>query len=98
MTACVIPDDWNENWQDVLRVSAKKESHRMRNTLIGGAAGGGLGVGIAAGYAASQRNEYPHNHYLEGYGPFLGAGFGGAFGVLAAISSKGGWQDVYRAP
>lgn len=84
--------------QDVLRVSAKRESHRMRNALIGGAAGGGVGVGIAAGLAHSERHEHPYNHYLEDYGPFLGAVLGGGCGGLAAGLSKGGWEDVYRAP
>ena len=83
--------------KDVLRVSAKKESHRTRNALIGAAAGGGLGVGIAAGYAASQRSEYPQNRYLEVDGPILGALFGAAGGGLAAALSKSGWYDVYRA-
>ena len=83
--------------QDVLRVSAKKESHRMRNVLIGAAAGCGAGLGIAAGYAASQRKEYPQNHYFEVDGPILGVLFGGAGGGLAAALSKGGWHDVYRA-
>ena len=83
--------------QDVLRVSTKKESHRMRNVLIGAAAGSGAGLGIAAGYAASQRKEYPQNHYFEYDGPILGVLFGGAGGGLAAALSKGGWHDVYRA-
>jgi len=83
--------------QDVLRVSAKKESHRRRNALIGAAAGGGLGLGIAGGYAASQRAEYPQNRYFEVGGPILGVLFGAAGGGLAAALSKGGWQDVYRA-
>jgi hypothetical protein len=83
--------------QDVLRVSARKESHRMRNAIIGTAAGCGAGLGIAAGYAASQRKEWPQNHYFEVLGPILGAGFGGAGGGLAAALSKGGWHDVYRA-
>ena len=45
--------------QDVLRVSAKREPHRMRNAIIGAAAGCGAGLGIAAAYASSQRKEYP---------------------------------------
>ena len=83
--------------QGVLRVSAMKQSHRMRNAIIGAAAGCGAGLGIAAGYAASQRKEWPQNHYFEVLGPILGAGFGGAGGGLAAALSKGGWHDVYRA-
>jgi hypothetical protein len=83
--------------QDVLRVSARKESHRMRNVLIGAAAGCGAGLGIAAAYAAGQRKEYPQNRYFEVDGPILGVLFGGAGGALAAALSKGGWYDVYRA-
>jgi hypothetical protein len=83
--------------QDVLRVSAKKEPHRMRNALIGAAAGCGVGLGIAAGYAASQRKEYPQNRYFEVDGPILGAVMGAAGGGLGVALSKGGWHDVYRA-
>jgi hypothetical protein len=90
-------DEQTFSRQDVLRVSAKKESHRMRNVIIGTAAGCGAGLGIAAGYADSQRKEWPQNHYFEVLGPILGAGFGGAGGGLAAALSKGGWHDVYRA-
>jgi len=84
--------------QDVLRVSAKRESHRMRNALIAGAAGGGAGVGIVAGVAHSARHESPYNNYLEGYGPYVGAVLGGGCAGLAAALSGGGWEDVYRAP
>ena len=83
--------------QDVLRVSAKKESHRTRNALIGAAAGCAAGLGIAAGYAASQRKEYPYNHYFKVDGPILAAVLGGAGGGLAAAFSNGGWYDLYRA-
>ncbi|MGO8737244.1 MAG: hypothetical protein ACLQVM_31140 [Terriglobia bacterium] len=82
--------------QNVLRLSAKNESHRMRNVLIGAAAGCGAGLGIAAAYAESQRKEYPQNHYFEVDGPILGVLIGGAGGGLAAALSKGGWHDVYR--
>ena len=83
--------------QAVLRVSAKKDSHRMRNAIIGAAAGCGVGLGIAAGYASSQRKEYPYNRYFEVDGPILGVLFGATGGGLAAALSKGGWYDVYRA-
>jgi len=82
--------------QDVLRVSAKRESHRMRNALIGAAAGCGAGLGIAAGYAASQRKEYPYNRYFEVDGPILGAALGAGGAGLGVALSKGGWYDVYR--
>jgi hypothetical protein len=83
--------------QDVLRVSAKKEPHRMRNAIIGAAAGCGVGLGIAAGYAASKRSEYPYNRYFEVDGPILGVVFGATGGGLGVALSKGGWYDVYRA-
>ena len=82
--------------QDVLRVSAKREPHRMRNAIIGGAAGCGTGLGIAAAYASSQRKEYPYNRYFEVDGPILGAVMGAAGAGLGVALSKGGWYDVYR--
>ena len=84
--------------QDVLRVSALKESHRMRNAIIGAAAGCGAGLGIAAAYASSQRKEYPQNRYFEVYGPILGGVLGATGSGLGAALSKGGWHDIYRAP
>jgi hypothetical protein len=83
--------------QDVLRVSAMKEPHRMRNAIIGAAAGCGVGLGIAAGYASSQRKEYPYNRYFEVDGPILGAVLGAGGAGLGVALSKGGWYDVYRA-
>ena len=82
---------------DVLRVSAKRKPHRMRNALIGAAAGCGAGLGIAAAYASSQRKEYPYNRYFEVDGPILGAVMGAAGAGLGVALSKGGWYDVYRA-
>lgn len=83
--------------RDVLRVSAKKEPHRMRNAIIGAAAGCGAGLGIAAAYASSQRKEYPYNRYFEVDGPILGAVMGAGGAGLGVALSKGGWYNVYRA-
>ena len=82
---------------DVLRVSAKREPHRLRNAIIGAAAGCGAGLGIAAAYASSQRKEYPYNRYFEVDGPILGAVMGAAGAGLGVALSKGGWYDIYRA-
>jgi hypothetical protein len=82
---------------DVLRVSAKREPHRMRNAIIGAAAGCGAGLGIAAAYASSQRTDYPYNRYFEVDGPILGAVLGASGAGLGVALSKGGWYDAYRA-
>jgi len=83
--------------EDVLSVSANKESHRLRNGLIGAAVGCGAGLGIAAARSAIKRKEYPENLYFKVDGPILGVLLGGIGGSLAASLSEGDWRDVYRA-
>ena len=83
--------------EDVLCVSVNKESHRLRNGLIGAAVGCGAGLGIAAARAALKRKEYPQNLYFKVDGPILGVLLGGIGGSLAASLSGGDWRDVYRA-
>jgi len=78
--------------QDVLRVSAKGESHRMRNALIG--AGISAGVGAIALGACDYREVIP----CGGKGAALGAAFFAPLGVAAgAVIPTGRWHDVYRA-
>jgi tetratricopeptide (TPR) repeat protein len=75
--------------QDILRVSAKGNSHRLRNALIGAGIGAGI-TGVAV--AASIRND---PEAINGVAvipivALVGAGVG-------AVMPTGGWHDVYRA-
>ena len=75
--------------QDILRVSAKGNSHRLRNALIGA----GLGAGITgAAVAASIRNDPEAINGVVAIPivALVGAGVG-------AVMPTGGWHDVYRA-
>jgi hypothetical protein len=83
--------------QDVLRVSTKGESHRLRNALIGAGvgAGVGLGLGAAADSACNQNCLFSGKSWgkevVTPVGAIIGAGVGAAL-------PTGRWHDVYRAP
>lgn len=72
---------------NILRVSTKGQSHRLRNTLIGVAVG--AAVGGALGASRSEPDVYVYAAYIPSMA-VVGA-FGGAF------VPTGGWHDVYRA-
>ena len=73
--------------ENILRISAKGESHRGRNAAEG-AAIGALGVGAAISIAAAN----PLGMFA---GLFLGGGPGA---LIGAVLPTGGWRDVYRPP
>ena len=89
----LAPGDQTFERQNILRVSTKGRSHRLRNALIGAGIGGGVvaaGLGACSGY----REVVP----CGGTGAGIGAGIGGAWGgVIGAVVPTGGWHDVYRA-
>ena len=82
--------DQTFNRRDVLRISTRGPSRRLRHALIGAAVGAGIGVAAAAG----TRREDTENPAL-GYAvlPPLFAGFGAGIGAFV----PSGWHDVYRA-
>jgi hypothetical protein len=81
--------------RDVSIVSAKRQSHRKRNTLIG--LGVGAGGGLAFGGALANDVK---NSILGGHGPAIiasSAGAGALVGVLVgAVIPSGGWRQVYK--
>ncbi|MGO9269544.1 MAG: hypothetical protein ACLQOO_04685 [Terriglobia bacterium] len=83
--------------QDILRVSYKSGSHRLRNAGMGAAIGWGS---LATAFVAKvpfceQENGCPGD---RGAAAAVGLGIGGAIGagVGAMLPSKG-WRDMYRA-
>jgi hypothetical protein len=81
--------------QDVLRVSTKGKSHRLRNALIGFGVGAGVGLGLgAAGDSSCGGNcFFPKlgEEVFTPVGAIIGAGVGAAL-------PTGRWHEVYRAP
>ena len=78
--------------RDVLRVSTKGVSHRLRNGLIG--AGIGAAVGVAWGVSCDYREAIGCGGPAAAFGiaAFAPMGFG-----AGALIPTGGWHDVYRA-
>ena len=77
--------------KNVLRVSTKGQSHRLRNAVLGAAIGVGLGFAVATG---TSRND--SEAQAIGYAvipPFMAAAGAG----VGAFLPSGGWHDVYRA-
>jgi hypothetical protein len=77
--------------ENVLRVSTRGQSHRLRNAALGAGIGVGLGFAVAAG---TSRND--SEAQAIGYAvipPFMGAAGAG----VGAFLPTGGWHDVYRA-
>ncbi len=84
--------------QDILRVSYKTGSHRLRNAGIGAAIGGGA---LAAAFGAKppfceQENGCPGD---RGVAAVAGVGIGAAIGagVGAVFPASDAFRDVYRA-
>jgi len=78
---------------DVLRVSAKGESRRLRNALIGAGVGAGIGLGVgAAADSGCGRNCIVQS------GKAIFTPLGGMIGAVAgAALPTGRWHDAYRA-
>jgi hypothetical protein len=88
-------DDQAFSRQDVLRVSTKGKSHRLRNALIGAGVGTGVGLGVGAA-ADSGCNQ---SCWFPGLGKKAFTPMGGIIGAAAgAALPTGRWHDVYRAP
>jgi hypothetical protein len=82
---------------NVLRVSLRGKSKRLRNALIGMAIGAGAGVALAAAGNSAQAND-------PGLGPDLRAlayailvPVGGAVGAGIGAAVPPGYQTIYRA-
>jgi hypothetical protein len=88
--------------QDILRVSAGAQKHRIRNALIGAAvgAGAGLAIGAAGDHSANNCSGKPPcfgplfpnvgKEVMPPVGALVGA-------VVGAVIPTGGWHDIYRA-
>lgn len=81
-------------WQEVMRMSVKKKSHRKRNTLVGLAAGAGVGlvVGLASSCAGAVCLVLSKGE-VTAVTTTVGAGVGTLVGV--AIPS-GRWRAIYK--
>ncbi len=78
--------------QDILRVSTRTGSHRLRNAGIGAGIGAGAGAGIAA------HSGDIGSCTFDGGCPVAGVIALGAIGaVVAALLPSEAWHDVYRA-
>lgn len=83
----------------VVRVSAKRESHRKRNLLIGLAAGavGGVILGVADPELGQGTCE--QGSCIDAGTVAITTVGGAALGALVgAVIPTGGWQEVYRTP
>jgi hypothetical protein len=77
--------------QDVLRVSTKGQSHRLRNAALGAAIGVGSGAILAA---STSRNDSE----AQAIGWVVIPPVTGVAGAgVGAFLPTGGWHDVYRA-
>jgi len=77
--------------QNVLRISARGQRHRMRNALIGAGIGAGVGLGIGA--AGDNPNGLLPNIGKEVFTPV-----GGIIGaIVGALVPARGWHEIYRA-
>jgi hypothetical protein len=77
---------------DILRVSARGRSHRLRNLALGAGIGFGGGAGIGA--AAGNPHEFFGRDATTLFGAAVGLAGGAAIGVALPT---GGWHEVYRA-
>ena len=83
--------------QEVMRVSTKTKSHRLRNTLLGLGIGTGAGFGIGVGVG---RANDCSSGFLCGLNTAAGGAVGGAIGlvggtVIGAVIPTGSWHEVY---
>jgi hypothetical protein len=77
---------------NILRVSARGRSHRLRNMALGA----GIGLGGGAGIGAAAGNS--HEIFGRGAAALFGAAVGLAGGAaVGAALPTGGWHEVYRA-
>ncbi len=78
--------------KDVLRVYSKKESHRVRNLVIG------LDIGVTLAVLAVKANSssWFENTGMRDIGWVWPVGLG-VFGGIGAAMPTGGWHEVYRA-
>jgi len=79
--------------QDVMRVSLKKNGHRMRNALIGLGVGAGVGVGVGAAADANCTGLC----FGGNFGKAIFTPLGAVAGVLVgALIPTGGWREIYK--
>ncbi len=80
----------------VLRISAKKPGHRLRNALIG------LGIGAAAGLAVGAGQDAscsPHCFLGNNLAKAILTPAGAVVGlIVGVVLPTGGWREIYRAP
>ena len=77
--------------ENVLRVSTKGQSHRLRNAALGAAIGVGVGFAAAAGTSRNDPEAQAIGYVL------IPPALGGAGAAVGAILPTGGWHEVYRA-
>ena len=79
--------------QQIVRISQRKNGHRVRNALIGAGigAGAGLGIGLAAGRCTQLCIVSPGliRGSLAGAGAVVGA-------FVGVVLPSGGWKEVYK--
>ena len=78
--------------KDALRISTKKQGHRLRNALIG--TGIGTAAGLAVGAAATHDDDFLRGAAI-GFTTAIGL-IGGA--AVGAVIPTGGWEEIYRNP
>ncbi|MBI1983531.1 MAG: hypothetical protein HYS61_04970 [Acidobacteria bacterium] len=91
ITVRLVTGEQTFSRENVLRVSTKGRSRRLRNALIG--AGVGVGLGFV-GAAAGNRNDPEARAIAYVLAPPV---FGGIGAAVGAVMPTGGWHDVYRA-
>lgn len=75
----------------VLRVSLRKHSNRLRNTLLGAAIGGGAALAIGA-IADRRFSNEGRDHFAKSILTPIGLGVGAGLGA-----ASGGFETIYRA-
>jgi hypothetical protein len=80
--------------QNVLRVSTRGKSHRLRNTLVGAAVGAGAGVGFAG--LADAEDYFHFSMTNQNYKIFIPS-FTVVGAIVGAALPTGRWRVVYRS-
>lgn len=76
-----------------MRVSLKKNGHRMRNALIGLGVGAGVGVGVGAAADTNCTGLC----FGGNFGKAIFTPLGAVAGVLVgALIPTGGWREIYK--